>query len=234
MSAPDLRRQPGPHVFVANLDRPVLDDDDHHHLARVLRLRVGDPLTLSDGAGRWRTAAFDAEPEPTGEVHAIDGPSQAGTIAVALTKAAKPELVVQKATEVGIDRIVVFSSDRSVPVWNAAKRRKAAERLGRVAREAAMQSRQVRVPSVEIVGDLGEVIDLVGREGLVRADFGGAPINAMVRTVVVGPEGGWSAAECEQLTATVDLGPSVLRAETAAIVAAAELIRWRHSQPHSG
>ena len=49
-----LGRGGAPHVFVDDLDAPTLADDDRHHLGRALRLRVGDPLTLTDGRGRWR------------------------------------------------------------------------------------------------------------------------------------------------------------------------------------
>lgn len=229
-NGPDLRRQAGPHVFVDDLANPTLDDADHHHLARSLRLRDGDPLTLSDGAGRWRTAAFGAAPEPTGPIIDAGRGEPVLAIAIALTKSGKPELATQKATEIGIDRIIVFAGDRSVPRWDDAKAAKARVRLARVAREAAMQSRQLRIPDVEIVADLAAVVEHVGA-GLVRADFGavGDGPDAAVRCIAIGPEGGWSDAEIAAVPAVVDLGPSVLRAETAAVVAAAKLVATRSS-----
>ena len=64
----------GPHVFVADLDSPRFDEDDYHHLARVLRLRDGAPMTIGDGRGAWRLARFRLDlgvgPEPDGEVAA--------------------------------------------------------------------------------------------------------------------------------------------------------------------
>ena len=59
--ARELGRGGAPHVFVDDLDAPRLSDDDRHHLGRALRLRPGDPLTLSDGRGRWRWARFGDE-----------------------------------------------------------------------------------------------------------------------------------------------------------------------------
>ena len=64
----------GPHAFVDDLDRPVLTPGDEHHLARVLRLRPGDPLTVSDGRGAWRPARFGAPPEPDGPIVAVPQP----------------------------------------------------------------------------------------------------------------------------------------------------------------
>lgn len=230
----DLRRRRGPHVFVDDLDTPHLGDDDHHHLARALRLRAGDPMTISDGRQRWRDARFGVDPEPDGPIFTVDPPAYAVTVAAALTKGSKPELVVQKATEIGVDRIVFFDGDNSVPNWDDTKRVKAEVRLTRVAREAAMQSRQVRLPTVGFVADLAELASGSGPgpgvgSGLVRADFGGRRIDGAVRSVAIGPEGGWSDRERDLVPESVDLGPSVLRAETAALVAAARLIGWRHS-----
>lgn len=225
----DLRRRRGPHVFVDDLHAPRLDDGDHHHLARALRLRAGDPITISDGRYRWRPARFGVDPEPDGPVVTVAEPPYQVAIACALAKGTKPELVVQKATEIGIDRIVFFAGDHSVRRWDDTKRATVEARLTRVAREAAMQSRQVRLPMIGFAADLAELV--AGTPGLVRADFGGRRLDGSIRVVAVGPEGGWSDAECELVPDSIDLGPSVLRAETAALVAATQLIGERHSQP---
>ncbi len=227
-AAPDIRLQPGPHVFVASLDAPVLDEADRHHLTKSLRLRDGDPLTLSDGAGAWCTARFGDALEVTGPpVQATTG--SLTSLAFALTKSGKPELVVQKATEIGIDQLVIFHGERSVPRWDAAKRAKAKTRLARVAREAAMQSRQTRVPTIDIVDDLAAVIASCGADTIARADFTRAETVAMttISAIAIGPEGGWSDAERDLISGVVDLGQSVLRAETASIVAAARLTSQR-------
>jgi len=219
---PDLRVQPGPHVFVDDLEHLAVDADDHHHLARVLRLRPGDPLTASDGNGAWRTCVFGESLEATGPVHLVTPPARELGLGIALTKGSKPELSVQKATEIGIDRIIVFEATHSVARWDGAKQHKNVERLRRVAREAAMQSRRTHIPSVGYVDDLDE---LARHHHAVRADFGGIATISDYDVVVVGPEGGWSAAEIAAVPAAVDLGPTVLRAETAAIVASAKLVR---------
>lgn len=224
MAIPDIRMQPGPHVFVDSLESPLLSDDDRHHLSKSLRLRDGDPLTLSDGQGSWCTAAFGATVEPTGPTHAVEAAPYRLGLGVALTKAAKPEFAVQKATELGIDDIIVFPAEHSVARWDETKRLRNAQRLSKVAREAAMQSRRVHIPTVEVVESLES---LVGHPGLARADFGGVPTNSSHRFVLVGPEGGWSDRERSMIPQVVDLGPNVLRAETAAVVASAFLVTSR-------
>jgi 16S rRNA (uracil1498-N3)-methyltransferase len=98
------------------------------------------------------------------------------------------------------------------------------ERLRSVARAAAMQSRQLWLP---VVGDPVAPSSLADREGAARAEPEGPPPGPGTRLVLVGPEGGWAAGECETIRATVGLGPSVLRADTAAVVAGALLTALR-------
>jgi len=131
------------HVFVDDIEAPALAADDAHHLARVLRLRAGEEVTVTDGRGGWRLCAFaeGARLETIGAVERVSPPPVAVTVAFALTKGDKPELAVQKLTELGVDRIVPLAADRSVVQWDDAKAARNVERLRAVARAAAMQSR---------------------------------------------------------------------------------------------
>jgi len=210
-----------PHVLVPDVDSPVLDDEARHHLARVRRLRDGDDLTVTDGAGAWRPARFRADGvvEPTGDVVRVDRPRPEITVAFALTKGDKPELVVQKLTELGADRIVPFRAERSVVRWDEGKAARQHERLVAVARAACEQSHRCWLPVVEPVTD---VADLAAR-GAVRLDRSGPGVSLARPVVAVGPEGGWSDAERVALADVARLGPHVLRAETAAITACALL-----------
>lgn len=211
----------GPFAFVADLAVPVLSAEDHHHLARVRRLRDGDPLVLGDGGGRWRRARFAGDhPEPIGDVALAPRPRPEVAVAFALVKGSKPELVVQKLTELGIDRIRPFVAARSVVRWDADRSAAAAVRLARVAREAAMQSRRAWSPAVEAVAGFAEVAALAGA---CRADRGGDPPSLDHPLVLTGPEGGWAPEEVAVDLPVVDLGDAVLRAETAAIAAGAVL-----------
>lgn len=210
-------------VFVDDTEQPELHPDDAHHLGRVLRLRSGNEVCVTDGTGRWAITHFDGvgAVSPSGEHGVAVLPPVPVTVGVALVKGTKPDLVVQKLTEIGVDRIVLFDAERSVVRWDEAKRRRNIDRLVRVSRSASCQSRRVHPPVVHFA----ELADLLG-EGAVVADFGGRPITEEDTAVLVGPEGGW--VEGEYGTAErVDLGPNVLRAETAAIVAAVRLTSSR-------
>lgn len=231
----DIRLQAGPHAFVDDLEQPVLAESDRHHLERSLRLRAGDPFTISNGRGSWCTAGFGTSIDRTGDIHHEPQPPYPLGLGLALTKASKPEFAVQKATELGMDRIVIFEADHSVVRWDDSKRLKNRARLERVAREAAMQSRRTRLPDVQVVSGFEAVLagESAGGDDVVRADFGGVAIGPEHRFVVVGPEGGWSSNEQDRVPIAVDLGRHVLRAETAAVAAATLLaaVRSLHHQP---
>ncbi|MCO8129038.1 16S rRNA (uracil(1498)-N(3))-methyltransferase [Acidimicrobiia bacterium EGI L10123] len=210
-----------PHVLVDDVEAPVLSDDARHHLDRVRRLRDGDALTVTDGRGAWRAGRFRgrSEIDPDGPVITVPAPEPEVTVAFALTKSDKPDLVVQKLTELGVDRIVPFRADRSVVRWDETKAARQHERLVAIARSACEQSHRCWLPVVEPVTD---VADLAGR-GAVRLDRGPVGVSLDRPVVAVGPEGGWSDHERAALPDTAGLGPHVLRAETAAITAGALL-----------
>ena len=98
-------------------------------------------------AGGDRACSYEARLEPTGPVLMSVQPSPAITVAFAVPKGDRPELIVQKLTEIGADVIVPMMTARSIVRWDAAAARKHGERLSRVAREAAMQSRRTRLPT---------------------------------------------------------------------------------------
>jgi 16S rRNA (uracil1498-N3)-methyltransferase len=208
----------GPHVFVESLEDLDLDPGDHHHLAASLRLALGDPLTASDGRGRWRPCRFGDPLEPAGEIFVVARPEPAIIVGFALIKGSRPELVVQKLTELGVDRIIPFTAARSVVRTDPQRVAKQTARLARVAREAAMQSRRVWLPAIDAPTTFERVAAL---ESAVRCDPGGRAPVVTDTCLLIGPEGGWSSEERQALPDAVTLGQQVLRAETAAIAAAA-------------
>ncbi|MCP3913145.1 MAG: 16S rRNA (uracil(1498)-N(3))-methyltransferase [Actinomycetia bacterium] len=214
----------GPHAFVADLETPELAGEDHHHLARALRLRPGDPLTVSDGRGRWRTARFVELPEPSGPIHTVEEPIEPVTIGFTPVKGDRPEWTARRLTELGVDRIWVLQSDRSVVKWAGDRGEKQLERLTKVTREASMQSRRVWLPELELVG---RAVDVMGRPGAVAADRSGRAPTRDDQTILIGPEGGWSPTELDVAAATIVLGEQVLRAETAALAAATLAVALR-------
>jgi len=214
------------HVFVADLSAPVLEAGDRHHLERVLRLRVGEAVTASDGVGRWLACrwAGGSVLEVDGEVVAEPAPAPEVTVAFAPVKGDRPEWAVQKLTELGVDRIVPLVAARSVVRWTGARADGAVERWRRVAREAAMQSRRSWLPVLEPPATFG---DLAGRAGAALTVAGGDPPSLDHPVVLVGPEGGWDAEELGAGLPSVGLGPNTLRTETAAVAAGALLVALR-------
>jgi 16S rRNA (uracil1498-N3)-methyltransferase len=189
----------------------------------VLRLRPGDEVTVSDGAGGQLRCRFGPALEPVGEVERVPRPAPEVTVAFAVVKGERPEWAVQKLTEIGVDRIVPMLTTRSVVRWPLGEGGQVA-RLRRVAREAAVQSRRVWLPVVE---EVTAVDAIMARPGAAVGHAGGRPPALDRPTLLVGPEGGWDDAELAAAPALVGLGPSVLRTETAATVAGALLCALR-------
>ncbi|MEX2502245.1 MAG: 16S rRNA (uracil(1498)-N(3))-methyltransferase, partial [Trueperaceae bacterium] len=220
--------------------RACLLGAEAHHLARVLRVRVGDPVQAFDGRGRLADGAVQAidddgvdvvlsEPRPSDR----EAPVRL-TVAVALLKGDKLSGVVRQATELGVVRIAPLLTRRAdVPRLSAAK----LTRLRRVADEAAKQCGRAVVPVVDEPAPLStwawEGVAWVADPSAERhvaevADaYARAPVDDRL-TVVTGPEGGFDDKELRTLTergaVPIGLGPRILRAETAPLTAAAVAI----------
>ncbi len=146
-------RRVAAHVFVEDVEVPALNlrDADFHHLSRVLRLRPGEAVSASDGAGRSLACRWTGARalEPASEISYQGRPWPPLTVAFALTKGEHPEWTVQKLTEAGVDRVIVMTTAHCVARWGAEDPPRRLARLKEVARQAAMQSRRVWLPSVE-------------------------------------------------------------------------------------
>ena len=220
-----LLRRSAAHVFVDSLHTPTLNSDDQHHLARVLRLRAGESVSVSDGQGRWRSCRFVSADvlEPDTEIETVDRAAPEITIGFALPKGDRPEWIVQKLTEIGVDHVIVLHAERSVVRWEPDRAERNIAKLVKVAREASMQSRRVWLPTVS--GPLRA--DQVIGEAVSLAEPDGDALTLAATTVLIGPEGGWTPNELNITASHVSLGKSILRVETAALVAAANLSALR-------
>lgn len=219
---------PGPFVLVDDPEAPALSAAAAHHLTRVLRRGAGDPLVVGDGQGRWAPAVLgpDAAVERTGPVEVASRPPVALTVAFALVKGDKGDLVVQKLTELGVDRIVPFRAERSVVRWDAERAARAVARWRAVAASATEQCHRPWLPEVTDVASLDDLA--AGRFGpIAAADRDGQAPSLDVPGIAVGPEGGWAPAERDRSLPRVRLGAHVLRAETAAVTAGAVLTALR-------
>lgn len=220
-------RHSAAHVFVDSLSTPRLSDDDRHHVLRVLRVGSLETVSVSDGRGSWSLARVrgDGELELVGESFTEPRLEPLLTVAFAPTKGDRPDDVVRKLTEIGIDRIVPIADTKHAVVrWDGSKAAKHVERMKRIAREAAMQSRRLWLPEVTLPCPLA---DAVTKYSAALAEPDGARIGPTHTCIAIGPEGGFSAEELELSPQHVSLGDDVLRGETAAIVAGALLTAQR-------
>jgi len=221
----------------------ILSGEELHHLRNVLRLQVGDALSLFDGAGKGFAASLleiDRQrailrvgeeelpsPESPLRIH----------LAVALAKGEKLDVMIQKGTELGVfafHPLITRRADLKLDVDRAETR---LHRWNRVAVEACKQSGRTRIPAVFapvalnafLLRDIPAnrlLMDPAGApaSGLRHGEDGHAPTSVIA---AVGPEGGWSSEEIDRFLQhrfqRISLGPRILRAETAAIVTAGML-----------
>ncbi len=217
-----------------------LDEEHAHYLGRVLRRKVGDTLTVSDGRGRYGEARVVelAGRSAKVEVSAVhQQPKPAGTLEaqVALIKGERMDFCLQKLTELGVDRIQLVAAERNVVRWSRDRETSRMRRFADILRHAAAQSERAWLPELRApvaVSELGTSDDV--SLALVPRDQGAAlrrlmtswSAGARIR-FAVGPEGGFTDEEHRALIELgylgVTLGPFILRAETAATAAAAIL-----------
>ncbi len=215
---------PGPLVYVDDLGDAHLADEDAHHLQRVLRLRPGDPFAASDGRGTWQIREFGSKQVAEAPLFREPPVEHEVGVGVPLVKGERPEWMVQKLTEVGIDRMTFIVTERTVVHWDPSRMAKNLERFARITRSAGAQSKRAWLPSID-----GPVpfVTACADEATALAASDGGPLAPSVRNVLIGPEGGWTETERRRLPHSVCLGPQVLRAETAALVAATLLVLMR-------
>lgn len=203
---------------VEDPERPTLTRDDEHHLRSVLRARSGEEVVVTNGRGTWALCSVsESGLTRVSEVH-VDAASPETTLYVVPLKGDKSEWVVAKATELGVTRIVPLVSERIVVKFKGEVRDKVLARWRRIAREASGQCRRTYETQI---GEPVHVRDVPA--GVAVADFDGDGDWNGVRAVAIGPEGGWAPGEWDEPRRRLSLGPSVLRGETAGVVAASLL-----------
>jgi len=205
-------------LHVADPTTPVLERADEHHLRKVLRAKAGEEVVVTDGHGSWAICVVDDRGLSRVSDVARDEPVPATTLYLAALKGDHAQWAVAKATEVGVARVVPLLTSRTEVKFTGDLREKTLARWRRVAREAAGQCRR----TYDLLVEDPLRVDEVPREVAV-AEIGASGDWRGVSDVAVGPEGGWAEGEWESSRRRVGLGPTVLRAETAGVVAAALL-----------
>lgn len=238
-----------PDAFAEDFSSVVLSIDEARHLRDVLRVRAGDEVSVFDGEGNEFACAVEdfkrndstiklaivKSIEPLRLESTLDL-----TLAIALLKGEKFDWVVQKATELGVTRIVPVVSKRAdVKLRDMKATMRHVERLRRIAVEAAKQSGRARVPKISTPIELIALLDDAARDthNALKVMFSERDGRGLIETfeatefekrfvkkvvVLVGAEGGWETAELSHAQKSdwnvVTLGGRTLRAETAAIV----------------
>jgi 16S rRNA (uracil1498-N3)-methyltransferase len=226
-----------------------LSRDESHHLTRVLRLNVGEEVFVFDGCGREYRCSFIAFEHSCARLEISETLFDKSesminiTLAQALAKGEKFDLIVQKATELGASAIVPLVTAHTDVKLSDERSEKRLERWRRISLEAMKQCGRRRLVEIAPPLTLKEYLDVfqaqdtapsdlkIPRTLLIFSERGGTSItDALARSVdksaiiaLIGPEGGWSDEELalldERGARAVTLGPRVMRTETAAVVA---------------
>lgn len=217
--------------------RARISGPDAHHLTRVLRVEPGQVFEISDNQNVYlaevESARKDLVSFAVRERVAPAEPAVQITVLASLIRFERFEWMLEKATELGVARLVPVRAERSERGLEQGAEKRLA-RWNRIVREASEQSRRARLPEIGDPVDLAGAIDTQATYRYALEEAQAPPILVALPldrkhsdqvALLVGPEGGWTDHERRQIASSgwrpVSLGPQILRAETAAIAAAA-------------
>ncbi len=211
--------------------------DTFQYIKNVLRMRPGDTLSLFDGRGSEHEAVIIALSEGSlslkiGKKITVEGSNLNVTVAQSLPKGGKMDFIIQKSTELGADRIIPFTSSRTIPRLSESKAGERCKRWRKIAIEASRQCGRAKIPEVTEIATFEEMLTMRDEESLGILLWEGESergIKKLLRDeryhpfekffVVVGPEGGFSKKEVERATShnfiSATMGTLILRTETA-------------------
>lgn len=218
-----------------------LPEEAANHLVRVMRLREGDGCVLFNGDGHDYSATFTGISKREvlvriDSAQAVDNESPlAITLLQGIARGEKMDLILQKATELGVTAIIPVNAERTEVKLDAARAEKRIAHWRNVVGSACGQSGRARIPAISPPQSLAAAatdlpdqtlrltLDPLGEHRL--ASLSPAPANGVV--IAIGPEGGWSPRDRQQLAEAgfqgLQLGPRILRTETAGLAAVAAL-----------
>ena len=220
-----------------NDNQITISGNDAFHIARALRMAVGDEVTVCDDDGNeyYTRLTRIRDDECTAEIISESAGTTESpvhiTLYMAYPKGDKLETVVQKSVELGASAIVPFESSRCIKRPAADKADKITDRLSRIAEEAAKQCGRSRLPKVEKMIKFAELLPRLASYDLALFCYEGKGAESLRKTlesyeradgkiaVIIGSEGGFSPEEAESIISAgakcVNLGPRILRCETA-------------------
>jgi len=220
-------------VDAVHSGRAQIQGEEAHHLSRVLRVAPGQKFEISDNQNVYLAEVESARKDLVSfailEQIAAGAPVLRMALLASLIKFEHFEWMIEKATELGVERVIPVEAERSEKGLATAAQKRVA-RWNRIAREASEQSRRTRLPAIEQVLALTDALRDPFGYRYVLEEAGAPPILSLMPSapsaedrvaLLVGPEGGWTERERAEIAAAgwtaVSLGPQILRAETAAI-----------------
>ena len=224
--------------YFSNIDKNYivhLSSNDEHHILHVMRMKKGEEIEVVSDGRVFLCRIDKTNPLEVSVIHEIENDVELKedvTLLFALTKGDKIDLVLQKATELGVKKVALISSERTVVNYDNKDIDKKLQRFAKIMKEASEQSHRLIVPTLlgiydlknlpkEVFSDLNYVAYEKDANDISGA-FSGLQKGKSI-TILVGPEGGFSEQEISRLVAQgfirTSLGKRILRAETAAIYA---------------
>lgn len=215
----------------------ILSDEDIHHVLHVMRMRKGDEIEVVANKHLYAAIVNSTNPLEISINYEIPSDSEIKndvTLFYTLAKGDKIDLVVQKATELGVKKVILLSSERCVVKWEEKEVNKKLERYRKIAKEASEQSHRLIVPDIIGVYQLNsipnELLSNLNLFAYEKKAGNTADLHALLSkakgsvSVLVGPEGGFSEKEAEMVEdkygfVPISLGKRILRSETGAIYA---------------
>ena len=209
--------------------------NDEHHILHVMRMEKGDEIEVVDNGKVFLCRVDSLSPLQVSMIHEIENDVEIKediTLLFALTKGDKIDLVLQKATELGVKKVALIETERTVVTYQDKDQNKKLERFNKIMKEASEQSHRLIIPELLGIFNIKNLPSLVfsdvnfvayEKDALeVDKAFSGLKRGQSV-SILIGPEGGFSGKEIDELTKLgfirTSLGKRILRAETAAIYA---------------
>lgn len=208
-------------------------NEDAHHAIKVLRLGAGEQIRLSDGQGGWSRVVIESANKKSLQVKVLESGFEEAlavqfTVVQAVPKGDRIKESIELSTEGGVDRIVMWRAERSI-----GRTEDKMDKLQNTAREAAKQSRRLRIPTVTGVATTENIVDEIAKSDLALIFHESAPVRlsevvssgAQRVLIIIGPEGGLTDNEVETFAAAgarvVLMGRPILRSAHAGLAALA-------------
>ena len=214
----------------------IFSQDDIFHITKVMRMKSGDQIQLVDNLTHKTFLGVIKSTSPLDVF--IQEPiledvelSKDVTLFFALAKSDKIDFVIQKATELGAKRIILFQGKRSIVKYTQADFARKKDRYVSIAKEASEQCHRQYIPEISYLENIKLVSNHLSELNLFAYELEAGKsteLNALLNSVnsvsiIIGPEGGFDEAEAEYLKtlnfAPISLGKRILRCETAAVYA---------------